>query len=152
MTLLSLFFVRVCVINSFNFFLRDARELRYTSCRLALLSVLRSWTGTIEFCDPSKPSGLKAIVDALYLNQLEVRVSYLLLFFKILNSFTHFQKAILDLLYELLGLPQPALTDDYAAALQAVDPSDLQVSYYFNSIQIYFLSHIILLNRFQFLS
>lgn len=54
---------------------RDARELRYTSCRLALLSVLRSWTGTLEFCDPSKPSGLKAIVDALYLNQIEVRVS-----------------------------------------------------------------------------
>lgn len=54
---------------------RDARELRYTSCRLALLSVLRSWTGTIEFCNPSKPSGLKAIVDTLYLNQMEVRVS-----------------------------------------------------------------------------
>nr|AAQ22398.1 SD16537p [Drosophila melanogaster] len=87
---------------------KDARELRYTSCRLALLSVLRSWTGTLEFCDPSKPSGLKAIVDALYLNQIEVR------------------KAILDLLYELLTLPQPTWTDDYAVALQAVDPSDFQ--------------------------
>ncbi|XP_034669352.1 rapamycin-insensitive companion of mTOR isoform X2 [Drosophila subobscura] len=90
---------------------KDARELRYTSCRLALLSVLRSWTGTLEFCDPSKPSGLKAIVDALYLNQIEVR------------------KAILDLLYELLSLPQPAWTDDYAVALQAVDPSDFQDSW-----------------------
>lgn len=39
------------------------------------MSVLRSWAGTIEFCDPNKPSGLKAIVDILYLNQLEVRVS-----------------------------------------------------------------------------
>ncbi|XP_065364051.1 rapamycin-insensitive companion of mTOR [Calliphora vicina] len=87
---------------------KDARELRYTSCRLALLSVLRSWTGTIEFCDPSKPSGLKAIVDALYLNQIEVR------------------KAILELLYELLGLPQPIWTEDYVVALQAVDPSDFQ--------------------------
>ncbi|ALC49697.1 rictor [Drosophila busckii] len=87
---------------------KDARELRYTSCRLALLSVLRSWTGTLEFCDPSKPSGLKAIVDALYLNQIEVR------------------KAILDLLYELLSIPQPSWTDDYALALQTVDPSDFQ--------------------------
>ncbi|XP_075155173.1 rapamycin-insensitive companion of Tor isoform X2 [Haematobia irritans] len=87
---------------------KDARELRYTSCRLALLSVLRSWTGTIEFCDPSKPSGLKAIVDALYLKQTEVR------------------KAILELLFELLGLPQPTWTDEYAVALQAVDPSDFQ--------------------------
>ncbi|KAH8373225.1 hypothetical protein KR009_006539, partial [Drosophila setifemur] len=90
---------------------KDARELRYTSCRLALLSVLRSWTGTLEFCDPSKPSGLKAIVDALYLNQIEVR------------------KAILDLLYELLSLPQPTWTDDYAVALQAVDPADFQDSW-----------------------
>ncbi|XP_011293825.1 rapamycin-insensitive companion of mTOR isoform X1 [Musca domestica] len=91
---------------------KDAHELRYTSCRLALLSVLRSWTGTIEFCDPSKPSGLKAIVDALYLNQIEVR------------------KAILELLYELLGLPQPTWkTDDYAVALQAVDPSDFQANW-----------------------
>ncbi|KAM8718758.1 hypothetical protein ACLKA7_001466 [Drosophila subpalustris] len=87
---------------------KDARELRYTSCRLALLSVLRSWTGTLEFCDPSKPSGFKAIVDALYLNQIEVR------------------KAILDLLYELLAVPQPSWTDDYAVALQTVDPSDFQ--------------------------
>ncbi|XP_055383093.1 rapamycin-insensitive companion of mTOR isoform X2 [Condylostylus longicornis] len=87
---------------------KNARELRYTSSRLALLSVLRSWAGTIEFCDPNKPSGLKAIVDVLYLNQLEVR------------------KAILDLLYEVLGLPQPAWTDEYSVALQAVDPSDFQ--------------------------
>ncbi|XP_004525858.1 rapamycin-insensitive companion of mTOR isoform X2 [Ceratitis capitata] len=87
---------------------KDARELRYTSCRLALLSVLRSWTGTIEFCNPSKPSGLKAIVDTLYLNQLEVR------------------KAILDLLYELLNVPQPPWTDDYTIALQTVDPADFQ--------------------------
>lgn len=65
----------ICIHFVFFTFSRDAHELRYTSCRLALLSVLRSWTGTIEFCDPSKPSGLKAIVDALYLNQIEVRVS-----------------------------------------------------------------------------
>lgn len=55
---------------------KHARDLRFTCSRLALLSVLRSWAGTIEFCDPNKPSGLKAIVDVLYLNQLEVRVSF----------------------------------------------------------------------------
>lgn len=87
---------------------KDARDLRFTCSRLALLSVLRSWAGTIEFCDPNKPSGLKAIVDVLYLNQLEVR------------------KAILDLLYELLGLPQPVWTDEYSVALQVVDPADYQ--------------------------
>uniref|UniRef100_A0A1A9W1W4 Rapamycin-insensitive companion of mTOR n=1 Tax=Glossina brevipalpis TaxID=37001 RepID=A0A1A9W1W4_9MUSC len=94
---------------------KDARELRYTSCRLALLSVLRSWIGTIEFCDPSKQSGLKAIVDALFLNQIEVR------------------KAILELLYELLSLPQPTWTDDYSVALQAIDPSDFQDNWLLNN-------------------
>lgn len=57
---------------------KHARELRFTCSRLALLSVLRSWAGLLEFCDPNKPSGLKAIVDVLYLNQLEVRVSIIL--------------------------------------------------------------------------
>lgn len=73
--------------------------------------MLRSWTGTIEFCDPNRPSGLKAIVDVLYLNQLEVR------------------KAILDLLYELLWLPQPVWTDEYSVALAAIDPAEYQDSW-----------------------
>lgn len=32
----------------------------------------------------------------------------------------------MELLYELLGLPQPTWTEDYTVALQAVDPSDFQ--------------------------
>lgn len=90
---------------------KDARDLRFKCSRLALLSVLRSWAGTLEFCNPNKASGLKSIIDILYLNQLEVR------------------KAILDLMYELLGLPQPAWTDEYSVALAAVDPSDYQDSW-----------------------
>lgn len=90
---------------------KDARDLRFKCARLALLSVLRSWNGTLEFCNPNKASGLKAIIDVLYLNQLEVR------------------KAILDLMYELLGLPQPAWTDEYSVALAAVDPADYQDSW-----------------------
>lgn len=90
---------------------KDARELRFKCSRLALLSVLRSWNGTLEFCNPNKASGLKAIIDVLYLNQLEVR------------------KAILDLMYELIGLPQPVWTDEYSVALLAVDPSDYQDSW-----------------------
>lgn len=93
---------------------KDARDLRFKCSRLALLSVLRSWAGTLEFCNPNKASGLKAIIDILYLNQLEVR------------------KAILDLMYELLGLPMPAWTDEYSVALQAVDPSDYQDSWRLN--------------------
>lgn len=90
---------------------KDARDLRFRCSRLALLSVLRSWAGTLEFCNPNKASGLKAIIDILYLNQLEVR------------------KAILDLMYELLGLPQPVWTDEYSLALSVIDPSDYQDSW-----------------------
>lgn len=35
----------------------------------------------------------------------------------------------MDLLYELLGLPQPEWTDEYSVALNAVDPSDPQDSW-----------------------
>ncbi|KAG5679301.1 hypothetical protein PVAND_008879 [Polypedilum vanderplanki] len=90
---------------------KDARELRFKCSRLALLSVLRSFNGVLEFCNPNKASGLKAIIDVLYLNQLEVR------------------KAILDLLYELINLPQAVWTDEYSVALAAVDPSDYQDSW-----------------------
>lgn len=69
----------------------------------------------IEFCDPSRPSGLKSIVDILYLNQLDVR------------------KAILDLLYELIGLPQIIWTDEYSVALSLVDPSDVQDAWLLSS-------------------
>lgn len=90
---------------------KDARDLRFTCSRITLLSVLKSWPGIIEFCNPHNPSGLKAIIDVLYLNQEEVR------------------KAILDLLFEVIGLTQPPYTDDYSIALQVVDPADFQVSF-----------------------
>ncbi|GLH11487.1 Rapamycin-insensitive companion of mTOR [Gryllus bimaculatus] len=84
---------------------RDEREVRFHCSRLALLSVLRSWPGVLHFCHPGDSSGLRAIVNILYVRQLEVR------------------KAVLDLLYELLGLPQPEWTDEFSVALEAVDPS-----------------------------
>ncbi|XP_058127158.1 rapamycin-insensitive companion of mTOR [Anopheles ziemanni] len=90
---------------------KDARDLRFTCSRLALLSVLRSWAGTVEFCNPHRPSGLKALIEILYLNQLEIR------------------KAVLDLLYELMGLPQPVWTDEYSVAMSVVDPAEYQDSW-----------------------
>lgn len=53
----------------------DERESRFNSSRLALLSILRSWSGILHFCGPSNQSGLRAMVQVLYFNQLEVRVS-----------------------------------------------------------------------------
>ncbi|GBP15175.1 Rapamycin-insensitive companion of mTOR [Eumeta japonica] len=93
---------------------RDEREMRFTCSRLALLCVLRSWPGMLHFCHPYSAGGLRALVHALNLPRLEVR------------------KAILDLLYELLGLPQPEWTDEISVALDAVDPSDFQDSWRLN--------------------
>ncbi|XP_066994227.2 rapamycin-insensitive companion of mTOR [Anabrus simplex] len=84
---------------------REEREVRFHCSRLALLSVLRSWPGVLHFCHPANNSGLRSLVDILYVKQLEVR------------------KAVLDLLYDLLGLPQPQWTDEFSVALEAVDPS-----------------------------
>ncbi|XP_047986366.1 rapamycin-insensitive companion of mTOR [Leguminivora glycinivorella] len=93
---------------------KDEREMRFTCSRLALLCVLRSWPGLLHFCHPRNTGGLRAMVSALYLPRLEVR------------------KAILDLLYELVGLPQPEWTDEISVALDAVDPSDFQDSWRLN--------------------
>lgn len=78
---------------------------RFAASKLALLSILRSYSGVLHFCRPDDNSGLKAISDVLYVEQLEVR------------------GAVLELLYELLDLPLPTWTDEPDVALAAVDPS-----------------------------
>ncbi|KAJ8979985.1 hypothetical protein NQ317_016648 [Molorchus minor] len=93
---------------------RDERELRLNCSRLALLTILRSWSGILHFCSPNDRGGFRAIVEVLYLNQLEVR------------------KSVLDLLYELLGLPQPEWSDEVSVALSAVDPCEPQASWRLN--------------------
>lgn len=83
---------------------KEERE-RFAASKLALLSILRSYSGVLHFCRPDDNSGLKAIADILYVEQLEVR------------------GAVLELLYELLNLPLPTWTDEPDVALAAVDPS-----------------------------
>ncbi|XP_029157454.1 rapamycin-insensitive companion of mTOR [Nylanderia fulva] len=84
---------------------KEEREQRFAASKLALLSILRSYSGVLHFCRPDNNSGLKAIADILYVEQLEVR------------------GAVLELLYELLDLPLPTWTDEPDVALAAVDPS-----------------------------
>ncbi|RZF32622.1 hypothetical protein LSTR_LSTR015612 [Laodelphax striatellus] len=50
-------------------------------------------------------SGLRSLVATLYLNQHEVR------------------RSVVDLLYEVLNVPQPEWSDEPQVALEAVDPS-----------------------------
>lgn len=90
------------------------REMRLYSSHVALLSVLRSWPGFLHFCNPFGNSGLRSLVDVLYLKQLEIR------------------RAVLDLLYDLLGIALPEWTDELSVALDAVDPSHPQDSWRLN--------------------
>ncbi|XP_050303046.1 rapamycin-insensitive companion of mTOR [Anthonomus grandis grandis] len=90
---------------------RDERKLRLNCSRLILLTVLKSWPGLLHFCSPKDTEGFRSIVDVLYLQQREVR------------------KAVLDLLYDLLGLQQPEWTEELSVALSAIDPCELQSSW-----------------------
>nr|XP_050846780.1 rapamycin-insensitive companion of mTOR isoform X2 [Vespula vulgaris] len=83
---------------------KEERDQKFAASKMALLSILRSYPGVLHFCCPTDNSGLKAIADILYVEQLEVR------------------GAVLELLYELLDLPLPTWTDEPDVALAAVDP------------------------------
>jgi rapamycin-insensitive companion of mTOR len=65
----------------------------------------------LEFCNPRKKTCLRAIIDVMYLNQLEVR------------------KAVLDLFYELFAINQPTWSDEVSVALGSIDPSNYQSSW-----------------------
>ncbi|XP_012288713.1 rapamycin-insensitive companion of mTOR [Orussus abietinus] len=93
-----------CELHSSGLERRDEREQRFAASKLALLSILRSFSGLLHFCHPNDTSGLRAIADILYVDQLNLR------------------GAVLELLYELLGLPLPMWTDEPDVALAAVDP------------------------------
>lgn len=97
-------------VNIF-FLFRDVRDLRLNCSRIALNSVLKSWAGLFEFANPNNESGLKALIDVLYLKEAETR------------------KAILDLFFEVVNVQSPAWIHDYETALNSIDPSDFQDSW-----------------------
>ncbi|CAG7716760.1 unnamed protein product [Allacma fusca] len=82
----------------------DEREIGYRAARIAITTVLRSWSGLCHFCQDLE-AGLQELVDALFIEQLEIR------------------RTILDLLCEIIGLKFPTWTDEISVALHAVDPS-----------------------------
>lgn len=52
----------------------DERELGYRCAKVAIGIILRSWSGLSEFCQ-TRDSGLQALIDSLYIEQLEIRVN-----------------------------------------------------------------------------
>lgn len=47
-------------------------DQKFAASKYALLSVLRSFPGILHFCHPNENSGLKAITNILYVEQLQV--------------------------------------------------------------------------------
>ena len=75
----------------------EEREKRFKCAEQAFLSTMRSWSGLCQLCQSRQigPSHLQAVVDILYLNNNEVRVSFwsriLKLRFHIYNYTLHMQ-------------------------------------------------------------
>ncbi|XP_065214421.1 rapamycin-insensitive companion of mTOR isoform X2 [Planococcus citri] len=100
--------------NSFvtdkNSFREEERRLMWTN--FVLLTLLRSSSGLFQLCnDSDNVGGLKSIVKILYLNQHNIR------------------KAVIELLFELMNIPQPEWTDDEVIALDSVEHSRAQESF-----------------------
>lgn len=49
-------------------------DQRFAASKHALISVLRSYAGVIHFCHPNESSGIKAMSDILYVEELGVRI------------------------------------------------------------------------------
>lgn len=56
----------------------EERAQRFKCAEQAFLSAMRSWSGLIQLCQPKLvgPSNLQAVIEILYLNSHEVRVSH----------------------------------------------------------------------------
>uniref|UniRef100_A0A1A8BIB3 RPTOR independent companion of MTOR, complex 2 n=1 Tax=Nothobranchius kadleci TaxID=1051664 RepID=A0A1A8BIB3_NOTKA len=87
--------------------LKEDRESRFLSSRMAIVAAFRSWSGIINLCK-AENSGIQSLIGLLCIPNMEVR------------------KGLLEVLYEIFRLPVPIITQDFTEALQSVDPSRFQ--------------------------
>ena len=87
--------------------IKEDRLGRMASTKLALVAILKSWAGLINFCDP-EGNTIESLLGVFQLPNADIR------------------KTIIDTLYDVFCLRCPTLTDDYMLALQSVDPSSMQ--------------------------
>eukprot|EP00111_Clytia_hemisphaerica_P003838 TCONS_00011021-protein len=87
--------------------IKEDRIQRLESAKLALVSVIRSWAGLMNFCDPDGNS-IASLLGVFALPNAEIK------------------KAIIDTLYDVFLLRQPEQTTDFSIALQSVDPIEQQ--------------------------
>lgn len=102
-----------------------------------ILTLLKSCSGVFELCTyEENMSGLKSVVQTLCINNQKIRVClshaqvlYMVVYSFLLLIFMIFQKAILELLCELLSIPQPEWTDDENIALESIQFSQHRESF-----------------------
>ncbi|XP_071377202.1 rapamycin-insensitive companion of mTOR-like isoform X1 [Centroberyx affinis] len=90
--------------------LKEDRESRFLSSRMAIVAAFRSWSGIINLCKAGN-SGIQSLIGLLCIPNMEVR------------------KGLLEVLYEIFRLPLPIVTQDFTEALLSVDPSRFQDSW-----------------------
>ncbi|XP_039875242.1 rapamycin-insensitive companion of mTOR-like isoform X2 [Simochromis diagramma] len=87
--------------------LKEDREARFLSSRMAIVAAFRSWSGIINLCKAGN-SGIQSLIGLLCIPNMEVR------------------KGLLEVLYEIFRLPVPIVTQDFTEALLSVDPARFQ--------------------------
>uniref|UniRef100_A0A8C7H7H2 RPTOR independent companion of MTOR complex 2 n=1 Tax=Oncorhynchus kisutch TaxID=8019 RepID=A0A8C7H7H2_ONCKI len=90
--------------------LKEDRDARFLSSRMAIVAAFRSWSGIINLCRAGN-SGIQSLIGLLSIPNVEVR------------------KGLLEVLYEIFRLPLPIVTQDFTEALLSVDPSRCQDSW-----------------------
>nr|XP_043882256.1 rapamycin-insensitive companion of mTOR-like isoform X1 [Solea senegalensis] len=87
--------------------LKEDRESRFLSSRMAIVAAFRSWSGIINLCKAGN-SGIQSLIGLLCIPNMEVR------------------KGLLEVLYEIFRLPVPIATQDFMEGLLSVDPARFQ--------------------------
>uniref|UniRef100_A0A8C1XVM3 RPTOR independent companion of MTOR, complex 2 a n=1 Tax=Cyprinus carpio TaxID=7962 RepID=A0A8C1XVM3_CYPCA len=89
--------------------IKEDREARFLSSKMAIVAAFRSWSGIINLCK-SGNSADQSLIGLLCIPNME-------------------QKALLEVMYEIFRLPVPIVTADFEEALHSVDPSKFQDSW-----------------------
>ncbi|XP_026198980.1 rapamycin-insensitive companion of mTOR isoform X2 [Anabas testudineus] len=87
--------------------LKEDKEARFLSSRMAIVAAFRSWSGIINLCKAGN-SGIQSLVGLLSIPNMDVR------------------KGLLEVLYEIFRLPVPIVTEDFMEGLLSVDPARFQ--------------------------
>ncbi|XP_043925810.1 rapamycin-insensitive companion of mTOR [Protopterus annectens] len=90
--------------------LKEDREARFLSSKMAIVATFRSWAGIISLCKPGN-SGIQSLIGVLCIPNKEIR------------------RGLLEVLYDIFRLSVPVTTDDFTEGLLSVDPCRFQDSW-----------------------